>query len=265
MRMAFLDEGPRRGPVALCLHGNPTWSYVYRKMIPVFLRHGFRVVAPDLIGFGRSDHPVDEAVHTFAFHRGSLIGLIEHLDLRNIMLVCHDWGGILGLTLPMDLGDRFTRLLIMNTGLSTDSRTMSSGLNTWRDYLANTEDLAVGRMMLRAEPVITEAEAEAYDTPFDGANTKSGVRGLAKLQPFDAQAPGGQQLCRARAYLSKSWRGESFMAYGALDPVFGMRAMLDVQSVIRGCPEPVVIGYSGHFVQEHGRAVAAQAMAVFGV
>ena len=115
--MHYLDEGARDAPVALCLHGQPTWSYLYRKMIPALLAAGLRVVAPDFFGFGRSDKPEDEAVYTFDFHRYSIVALIEALDLRHITLVCQDWGGLIGLTIPMDMADRFERLLVMNTAL----------------------------------------------------------------------------------------------------------------------------------------------------
>ena len=104
LRLHYLDEGPRDAQqVFLCLHGQPTWAYLYRKMIPVFVQAGHRSVAPDFFGFGRSDKPVDESVYTFAFHHETLQRFIEHLDLRHITLVCQDWGGILGLTLPMDM------------------------------------------------------------------------------------------------------------------------------------------------------------------
>src|SRR6476660_1836133 len=120
LAMAYIDEGPAGAPVFLCLHGEPTWSYLYRKMIPVFLAAGGRVVAPDFFGFGRSDKPVDQAVYSFDFHREHLLRLVERLDLTRITLVVQDWGGLLGLTLPMDAGfaPRLSRLVAMNTGLA---------------------------------------------------------------------------------------------------------------------------------------------------
>jgi len=115
LRMAYIDEGPKDAEtVFLCLHGEPTWSYLYRKMLPVFTQAGCRVIAPDLFGFGRSDKPVEDAVYTFDFHRNSIIRLIEHLDLNGVALVVQDWGGIIGLTLPMEMPDRINRLLVMN-------------------------------------------------------------------------------------------------------------------------------------------------------
>ena len=114
-------------PVALCLHGQPTWSYLYRKMIPAFIAAGLRVVAPDFFGFGRSDKPEDEATYTFEFHRDSVIGLIEALDLRRMTLVCQDWGGLIGLTVPMAMTNRFERLIVMNTALGTGDGPLGEG------------------------------------------------------------------------------------------------------------------------------------------
>jgi haloalkane dehalogenase len=148
LRMHYLDAGPPEGDqVFLCLHGEPTWSYLYRKMIPVFTAAGHRVVAPDMFGFGRSDKPVDEAVYTFDFHRNALMAFIERLDLKNITLVCQDWGGILGLTLPMDMADRFARLLVMNTTLGTGDVQLSQGFLDWRAWVRQNPDLAAGRLM----------------------------------------------------------------------------------------------------------------------
>src|SRR4249919_3904761 len=123
LRVHTVDERPAKPATNmqtyLCLHGEPTWAYLYRRMIPVFLAAGHRVVAPDFLGFGRSDKPRDEAIYTFDFHRDTLLGLIEALDLRNIVLVVQDWGGLIGLTLPMAAPRRYLSLLVMNTTLGT--------------------------------------------------------------------------------------------------------------------------------------------------
>jgi haloalkane dehalogenase len=156
LRVAYLDEGPRDAAVtALCLHGNPSWSYLYRHMIPVFTAAGLRVVAPDLIGFGRSDKPVDEAAHSFAFHRDMLLAFVERLDLRHVMLVCQDWGGLFGLTLPMAMPERFTRLLVMNTGLGMGE--LTEGFRQWRTYSNGQPDLAVGKLFRRGKPELSDA------------------------------------------------------------------------------------------------------------
>jgi pimeloyl-ACP methyl ester carboxylesterase len=128
--MAWIDAGPRDGHVVLCLHGEPSWSFLYRKMIPVFLEAGHRVVAPDLLGFGRSDEPVEDATGSFDFHRGSLTALLAHLGLDAVTLVCQDRGGLLGLTLPVDHPGLVARLLVMNTGLGV-GRDPGPGRRSW--------------------------------------------------------------------------------------------------------------------------------------
>ena len=133
-RVHYLDEGPRDADVTwLCLHGEPTWSYLYRKMIPVFTAAGHRVIAPDLVGFGKSDKFEADAAYHFDFHRGVLLELVERLDLGNIRLVCQDWGGLLGLTLPMAMPGRFTGLLVMNTAFNTGDMPLGDGFLAWRD------------------------------------------------------------------------------------------------------------------------------------
>ena len=130
LRVHYLDEGPRdAAKVFLCLHGQPTWSYLYRRMIPVFTAAGHRVVAPDLLGFGKSDKPADDARYTFMFHRDLLKNLVERLDLRNVVLTVQDWGGLLGLTLPMEMPERFSGLLIMNTAFATGDVPLAAGLS----------------------------------------------------------------------------------------------------------------------------------------
>jgi len=152
LRVHYLDEGPRDAAVtALCLHGNPSWSYLYRYMLPAFTRVDIRVVAPDLIGFGRSDKPADEAWHGFDRHRAMLLAFVERLELRNAMLVCQDWGGIFGLTLPQALPGRFTRLLVMNTAIATGSEP-TEGFKQWRAFSNSQPDLAVGKLFARGRP-----------------------------------------------------------------------------------------------------------------
>ena len=167
LRMHYIDEGPRNAEnVFLCLHGEPTWSYLYRKMIPVFTANGQRSVAPDFFGFGRSDKPAQDERYQFDFHRGSLLAFIEHLNLKNLTLVCQDWGGLLGLTIPMDMANRFNRMLIMNTGLGTGDYQLSDGFKAWRQFVRDSPDFDVARLMKRACPTLTDKECAAYNAPF---------------------------------------------------------------------------------------------------
>jgi len=264
LRVHHLDEGPADAPVtALCLHGNPAWSYLYRHMVPVFTQAGLRVVAPDLVGFGRSDKPADEAWHGFDVHRQMLLDLVEQLDLRNVMLVCQDWGGILGLTLPMAAPERWTRLLVMNTTLATGE--LSDGFRQWRSYANTQPDLPVGRLLRRGRPELSEAEAAAYDAPFPDARYKAALRAFPNRVPDGPQAPGAALAREARSFWRERWQGQSFMAVGARDPVLGPEVMAALRADIRGCPPPLVLPEAGHFVQEWGAPVARAALAHFGL
>ena len=265
MRLHYLDEGPGdANQVFLCLHGEPTWSYLYRKMIPVFTDAEHRVVAPDLFGFGRSDKPVEDEAYTFHFHRQALMAFIERLDLTHITLVCQDWGGLLGLTLPMDMPGRFTRLLVMNTGLGTGDVPLSDGFLAWRDWNNKHPDMEIGRLMARACPHLTEEECAAYDAPFPDANYKAGVRRFPNLVPDHPDAPGAQLSRSTRDWLREEWSGKTFMAIGMKDPVLGPPVMHNLRKFIRGCPEPFQVEEAGHFVQEWGEEVAKRALEAFG-
>ncbi len=263
LRMHYLDEGPRDGPVALCLHGQPTWSYLYRKMLPAFLATDLRVVAPDFFGFGRSDKPEDEATYTFAFHRDSIVALIETLDLKRITLVCQDWGGLIGLTIPMDMPERFERLLVMNTGLGTGDVPLGEGFLAWRAFSNSKPDMDVAALMKRAVPSLSDAEAAAYAAPFPDARYKSGVRRFPNLVPDRPDAEGAALSRRARDFWSNEWDGKSFMAVGMQDPVLGPPAMRILHKTIRNCPPPLELADAGHFVQEAGAVIVEKAMASF--
>ena len=265
LRVHYIDEGPADATMTfLCLHGQPAWSYLYRKMIPVFAGAGHRVLAPDLFGFGRSDKPVEESAYTFNFHRGMLRAFIEALDLQNITLVCQDWGGILGLTIPPDMPERFTRLLVMNTAIPI-GEPVSEGFDRWRDFNRSRPDLDIAGLFLRSQPDLSADEAEAYAAPFPDARYKSGVRRFPELVMTDPGMSGITEAKRARAWWSTEWRGPTFMAVGMADPVLGPDVMSELRSVITGCPPPMEIADGGHFVQEKGEQIAHAALKHFGL
>ena len=246
-RVHYLDEG-RGERTFLCLHGEPTWCYLYRRMIPGLVARGVRVVAPDFVGFGRSDKPEDEALYTFDFHRGFLLDFIRSLELKRITLVVQDWGGLLGLTLPMDV-PQIEGLFVMNTALATGDVPLSEGFVAWRAYVAKNPDLECGKLLGRACPQLSEGERNAYDAPFPDARYKAGVRRFPPMVPERRDDPGAAISRKARDWLRSSWKGESFMAVGARDPVLGVPVMQQLRSWIRGCPEPVIIENGGHFLQ----------------
>jgi pimeloyl-ACP methyl ester carboxylesterase len=268
LRCAVIDEGcdPDDGDQAtyLCLHGEPTWSFLYRRMIPVFLASGARVVAPDLFGFGRSDKPVDDAVYGFHFHRRMLLALVERLDLRNITLVVQDWGGLIGLTLPVDEGfrGRLSRLIVMNTTLATGTPP-SEGFLAWRAYAKANPDMAVGALIGRGCPHLSEAECAAYDAPFPDIRFKAGVRAFPERVMTDPGMEGIEESVAAKAFWSEDFDGKVFMAIGGADLVLGPPVMEDLRRSLRNCPEPLVIPEAGHFVQEWGGPVAEAALRSF--
>ncbi len=262
LRLHWVDEGPAQAEVTvLALHGQPTWGYLYRKMIPVFTAAGLRVVAPDLFGFGRSDKPIDQSWYSFDKHRAMLMAFVQRLELRNVLLVVQDWGGLLGLTLPLDRPERFTRLLVMNTGLGTGA--VTEGFRQWRDYANARPDLEVGRLMQRGAPALSAAEAAAYDAPFPDVRYKAGVRAFPNLVPDVEHAPGARTGRDALVFWRDRWKGESLMAIGMKDPVFTPPAMHSLHRVIRHCPPPIEVAEGGHFLQEWGEPIAAAALEQF--
>lgn len=264
LRIHYIDEGSKDAAhTFLCLHGQPSWSYLYRKMIPVFAASGWRVIAPDWLGFGRSDKPVEDAIYTYDFHRNMMLAFIRHLDLRNITLVVQDWGGLLGLTIPMEMPERFTRLIVMNTGLAV-GMSPGPGFDAWKAFNRSQPDLDIAGLMKRASPILSDSEAAAYAAPYPDKTYKAGVRRFPELVMVSPDMAGVDVSKRAAAWWSKDWRGESFMAIGMQDPVLGPPAMEALRQQIRGCPAPLEIAEGGHFVQEWGESIARAALRAFG-
>lgn len=272
LRMHYVDEGPRDAKTTfLCIHGEPSWAYLFRKMIPVFTAAGHRAVAVDMFGFGRSDKPVDDATYTYHFHRNALLAFVERMDLRDVCLVVQDWGGLLGLTLPFAAPGRYTRLVVMNTGLPAGEEA-PEGFAAWRAFNRSQPDLDVAALMKRATPILSDAEAAAYAAPYPDKSFKGGVRrfpelvmlkekGAADLTPLSKE--GVETSLRARKFWSTEWAGESFMAVGMQDPVLGPPAMRFLRAMIKGCPEPMEVADAGHFVQEWGGPIAEEALRRF--
>ncbi|MGQ3115295.1 MAG: tRNA adenosine(34) deaminase TadA [Hydrogenophaga sp.] len=264
LRLHYLDEGPKDAPTTwLCLHGNPAWSYLYRHMIPVFLASGARVVAPDLIGFGRSDKPKKDGAHSFTWHRQVLLEFVERLDLHNVVLVVQDWGGLLGLTLPMAAPQRYRGLLVMNTTLATGEAPLSPGFVAWRNMCAQNPEFDVARLFARGNPQMSPAECAAYNAPFPDRGHRAALRAFPPMVPEHADDEGAAISRQARNFWSHEWRGQSLMAIGQQDPVLGDAVMQALHAQIRHCPEPLRLPQAGHFVQEHGQSIAEAAVGHF--
>lgn len=264
LRAHYLDIGSRDAEhVFLCLHGEPTWSYLYRKMIPAILESGARVVAPDFFGFGRSDKPMEDSTYTFSFHHEFLLRLVERLDLCNITLVVQDWGGTLGLTLPVDPGfrSRLERLFVMNTVLPV-GEPLGPHFYEWRAQVRGTSNLPVGQWMRDSGAQLTDREMAAYDAPFPDRRFQAGARTFPDLAMVEPQMDGVAEARAALRFWTEEWSGPSFMAIGAKDPDIATMQVLRGQ--IRGCPEPLVFAEAGHFVQEWGEPVVRAALHAFG-
>jgi pimeloyl-ACP methyl ester carboxylesterase len=264
-RLHYLDEGdPTSDEVFLCLHGAPTWSYLYRKMIPIFAAPGHRVVAPDLIGCGRSDKLVRREDYSFHLHRDVLLEFATRLDLRNITLVCQDWGAILGMTLPLEMPERFSRLVVMNTALRTWNLRFNPTFRFWRLWAAMSPNVSPGLVIKLNERQLTRAERDGYDAPFPDRRYKVGARAFPALVPLRQTDEGADVLRCAERWWREDWRGDALMAIGTRDRALGRSTMLPLRDAIRNCPEPLLVD-AGHYVQERGEVVAERALEHFGL
>jgi haloalkane dehalogenase len=272
MRMHYVDVGPRDAAhTFLCLHGQPTWSYLYRKMIPVFAAAGHRVVAPDWLGFGKSDKPIADSAYTFTFHREAMLSFIRTLDLQNVTFVVQDWGGLLGLTIPPAMPERFARLVIMNTTFATGESLNPAQQAQWatqtqqrRDRWLAMTDVDVPQLMLAASPTATPTIAAAYDAPFPDPTYEAGARRFPVIVPITPTEDGAAISRDAQAWWASQWNGPTFMAIGMQDRLLGPDVMNVMKTLIRNCPPPLELGDAGHFVQEDaGQEVAEAALRAF--
>jgi tRNA(adenine34) deaminase len=264
LRMHYLDEGSKDGETAyLCLHGNPAWSYLYRKMIPIFTASGARVIAPDMIGFGRSDKPKKDGFHRFTWHRQCLLEFVERMDLQNVVIVVQDWGGLLGLTLPMHAPQRYKGLVVMNTTLACGDAPLTDGFKAWREMCAKKPEFDIAKLFSRGNPQMSEAECAAYMAPFPDTGHRAATRAFPPMVPEFESSDGAAISRKAREFWRNDWKGQSLMAVGVQDPVLGEATMRELRSNIKNCPEPILLPQAGHFVQERGEEIAKEATRLF--
>lgn len=252
LRMAWVEAGPADGPVVLLLHGEPTWSYLYRHVIRVLVDAGARVVAPDLVGFGRSDKPLATADHTFARHVEWMRALVvDELDLTDVTLVGQDWGGLIGLRLAAENPSRFARIVAANTGLPTGDFDMPEIWWEFRRAVESAPTLDIGRFVeagcLRG---LSETARAAYDAPFPDEESKSGPRVMPTLVPTTPEDPAAAANRAAWAVLA-TWGKPFLTAFSDGDPITGamgpiMRKMIPGAA---GLDHPTLRG-AGHFLQE---------------
>jgi haloalkane dehalogenase len=251
LRIHYVDEGPPAPAPVLMLHGEPSWSFLYRKMIPVITAAGHRAVAPDLAGFGRSDKPARREDYTYQFHVDLMTGLIESLDLREITLVGQDWGGLIGLRIAAEHPDRFARIVVANTGLPTGDQPMTEGFMRWREYSQTVENFHVGGIVKGgcANDPPPEVIA-AYNAPFPDDSYKAGARQFPLLVPTGPDDPASEANRRAWEVLRR-WEKPLLTAFSDSDPVTrgGERVFQKLVPGAQGQPHVTITG-AGHFLQE---------------
>ena len=250
LRVHYIDEG--RGETILCLHGEPTWSYLYRKMIPI-LSAKHRVIAMDFIGFGRSDKFTEQSEYSFQMHCDTLAGFIKSLSLNRITLVVQDWGGLIGLRVVSEMPERFSRLIIMNTWLPTGDVPIKDAFLKWRKFVEKTPDLPIGqviRMGMANGNLLAHEIMAAYEAPFPDASYKAGAVAWPLLVPIHYDDAGAAEMRQTREFLSKCEKPTLAM-FSDEDPITsgGYRFFRKLMPGTKDQPE-IVIKDAGHFLQE---------------
>jgi haloalkane dehalogenase len=248
LRLAHLDEGD--GPPVVLFHGEPTWSFLWRKVIPPLREAGFRCIAPDLAGFGRSDKPTDVGWYSYDRHVALAASLLEDLDLRGATFVMHDWGGPIGLRIAVEHAERVARLVAMDTGLWTGRQRMSDAWWAFHDFVDRTEDLPIGMLVRRAchdDP--GDEVTAAYEAPFPSPESKAGARAFPLLIPHRPDAPGAAEGRAALEALAADPRPK-LLLWADSDPVLPPETGERFAQAIGHSGVDQVIPQAGHFLQE---------------
>ena len=264
LRVAYVDAGPADGLVVVLLHGEPSWSFLYRKMIPVFVDAGFRAIAPDLVGFGRSDKPTEMQDYTYARHVEWMRTLLfDRLDLRDVTLVCQDWGGLIGLRLVSEHADRFARVCAANTGMPDGTRKLPDAWWRFRDFVVKTPDLPIAMLVSGGviNPMPPEVAA-AYDAPFPDATYKAGARAFPDLIPQDADNPATPDNQRAWKTL-ETFEKPFLCAFSDADPITGGGDRELLRRIPGTNGQPHFSPHGGHFLQEDCGEELARAVATW--
>lgn len=250
IRVHHVDEGPRGVPPILLLHGEPTWSYLYRSMIGVFAAAGHRVIAPDLVGFGRSDKPADPDAYSYQAHVDWMRAFLFALDLREITVFGQDWGGLIGLRLAAEEQDRFARVVASNTFLPTGDRAASDAFLAWKNYALTTPEFPIGRIVNGgALRELSSDEIAAYDAPFPSEEYKVAARRFPALVPVTPEDP-ASDANRAAWKVLEEWHKPFLTLFGDSDPITAKGDHV-LQGKIPGCAgQPHATVHAGHFIQE---------------
>ena len=264
LRVAHIDEGPRDAPVVLLMHGEPTWSFLYRKMIPVLVAAGFRVVAPDLVGFGRSDKPARPSDYSYANHVRWMNAWLAANDLRRITLFCQDWGSLIGLRMVVDAPQRFDRIVLANGGLPTGTSAIPFAFKVWRAFARFSPWFPIGRIVKAGcAQGLTPQELAAYNAPFPTRRHRIAARLFPGFVPTRPDDPERENNERAWEFF-KRWDKPFLTLFSNRDPVTrgGHRIWQQLVPGAQGQPHAVTRG-AGHFLQEDKGAEVAQAIVAF--
>jgi haloalkane dehalogenase len=247
LRMHYVDEGA--GEVVVCFHGEPTWAYLYRKMLPRLVAAGQRVIALDMAGFGRSDKPTDRDWYTYDRHVEYVTKLLAQVEFEGATVVVHDWGGPIGLRLAVEHPDRVSRIVIMDTGLFTGEQPMSEAWHTFRNFVERTEDLPISLLVRNAcARGMDDEVAAAYDAPFPTPESKAGARAFPLMLPITPEMPGAAEGKRALEGL-RGDRRPTLILWADSDPVLPFKVGEAFASLI-GAGAPHRIDNASHFLQE---------------
>jgi haloalkane dehalogenase len=259
LRMHYVDEGS--GDPIVLFHGEPTWAYLYRKMIPLLVSAGHRAIAPDFAGFGRSDKPTDLDWYTYDRHVEYVSGLLAGLDLNGVTAVVHDWGGPIGLRWVVENADRVERIVIMNTALFSGH--VNEAFMAWRNFAERNPDLPVGFIIQGATKTeVPQEVVDAYEAPWPNAESKAGVAKFPLLVPISEDAPGVEEMKTVRDALSR-WEKPVLVCFSDSDPIFPPGAGERFVNLIPGAKEERVIEGGAHFLQEDRGEVIAGAINEF--
>jgi haloalkane dehalogenase len=262
LRLHHVDEG--EGETVLCFHGEPSWSYLYRHMLERLVGSGHRVVCPDLVGFGRSDKPTDQAWYTYDRHLETVSAHLDQVELEDVTIVVQDWGGPIGLRWAVQHADQVARLVILNTGLFTGR--VSKGFMAWREFAERTPDLPIGMIIQGATTTeLSEEVVAAYEAPFPNAESKAGAQRFPLLVPLSEDDVGVAEMQAVTAAL-RDWDKPALVAFSDTDPVFPFpKAGEQFTQMIPTAGEQVRIEGAAHFLQEdRGREIADAMLAAFG-
>ncbi len=264
VRIAHIDEGPRDAPTVLLMHGEPTWSFLYRKMIPVLLDAGMRVVAPDLVGFGRSDKPAHKSDYSYLFHVQWMSAWLQANDLQNVTLFCQDWGSLIGLRMVAEAPERFARIVLANGGLPTGMEEVPRAFKIWRAFSRYSPWFPIGRIVKTGCVAgLSPEEVAAYDAPFPSRRYKVAARLFPGFVPTTPQDPERQNNERAWE-LFKRWDKPFLTLFSSRDPVTrgGHQVWQELVPGAQGQAHAIT-RQAGHFLQEDKGVEVAHAIVSF--